>query len=563
MKRTLTASRVLRQLTLLACFVFAAANTPAYAVDDTLSITFTTTEAGGEYAPRNVHAIYVTDTSNHFITTVGNGVGSTRALWAFARANDVIEWYNANPERDFDIAARTGATRSSHSTYNITWNWRKRNGTLVPDGNYKIKFELTDDDWGQGSFNRAEFTITKGRTPDSLGPVTQNGYVNVTITHTVGEVLDVAVSGSLAYVADGSAGLKVVDLSSPSSPVEQDTYILQSTPFAAAKSSTTAYLAGAKAGMQILDMSSPAAPTQISTIDVLLQGDIHPDNTINFLDFSILAQDWLNTGSFLAGDIFRDNTVNYSDLSTLVGNWLTQGTTDYIKSVVIVGDLAYIANGLKGLEIIDISDPDRPLLLGVFPTDGYACGVAVSGSMALLVDGINVYILDVSDSRTPLLSDLWASSGRSSGVAIDGTYGYVANGGSGLAILNLADPEDVALAGSYETPGVAYAVAVQSSVAYIASGTAGLVILSVSTPSAPLPLGAFDTPGIAMNIVVADSKAYIADGSAGLSIIDVTTASAPTLDARSSVPVRSWSAVTSGSQIIIADDTGGLVILGQ
>jgi hypothetical protein len=41
---------------------------------------------------------------------------------------------------------------------------------------------------------------------------------------TPGSAVDVAVSGSYAYVADGGAGLRVIDVSNPSSPREVGFY---------------------------------------------------------------------------------------------------------------------------------------------------------------------------------------------------------------------------------------------------------------------------------------------------------------------------------------------------
>jgi hypothetical protein len=385
--------------------------------------------------------------------------------------------------------------------------------------------------------------------------------VSLGVYDTPGQASDMVVSGSLVYVADGTAGFRAIDVSSPSAPLEQGAYVLQSKPYSVAESNSLAYVARADTGLQVLDISSPASPSQQSSLETLLEGDIHTNNTVDFLDFSLLAQNWLQSGPLLAGDIYRDNTVDYFDLSRLVANWLKDGTLDAARSIVISGQFAYIANGSAGLQIADISDPSAPLPLGSYATEGYACSVAVSGSLALVADGTNVYVLDVSDSRSPLLDDMWVSSGRASGVAISGSYGYVADGDRGLVILDLSDPLDVTEAGSCETPGLAYGVAVVSGAAYVAGGLSGLQVLDVSTPSNPLPISTFDTPGTALNVVVAGAKAYIADGVFGLTVIDVSTPSTPTLYARSYVPVRSWSVIVSGSQIIVADDTGGLVML--
>jgi hypothetical protein len=50
--------------------------------------------------------------------------------------------------------------------------------------------------------------------------------------------------------------------------------------------------------------------------------DFNNDGSINFLDYAILAKDWMETGPGLEGDIRKDNVVDYKDLRILLENWL-------------------------------------------------------------------------------------------------------------------------------------------------------------------------------------------------------------------------------------------------
>jgi hypothetical protein len=1054
MKRILPFKGVLK-LAVMGCFCSIVAGTVARAADDTLTLTFTTTAAGGEYQPRNCHVVYLTDSANHFITTVGNGAGTMRAIWANARANHVRQWYTSNPDTAGDIDARTSATRSNHSTYNITWNWKKRDGTSVPDGAYRIKFELTDDNYSQNKFHRTEFAITKGRTPWTVGPVSQNGYNNVTLTYTpavaptielspgsldfgpcdvgtstdlifailnrgstplgitalaisgsdagmyslvsppalpfnvpaagrvpgrvnitvrfspgavgtfdkaqvdvgsgglppvskvtlsgqgvpptppqpsisvspgelpfgllavgghseltfdiestgegvlqitsieiagldkaayrlvsppavpfdlpartgvqtitvrfspassrgydyaqvaagnndpnkpvalvslsgegiasppgsllvsgsvganahavamsnqhaivgqgatltildasdpcnptrVGQVrladviqgvavlgdtayaaggssgllpvaiddpsspvalaasdtpgfaYDAAASGTTLCVADGPGGLAIYDISDPNDPALRSTYQtqgsatavalsgttayildnqlglqivevagatpvllgscneielgraialsgtlacvtdslgnffvvdithtdtptlrgqarlagqgssicvmslegssvayvasgqagiegvllsdpdmpsylgvhntpgqaydlavagsnihladgsagfeilnvtdasapmtklgdyrLQSTPFAAAANTLT-YIAAGDSGLHTMDLSSPASPALVSILDTMLEADIYRDNIVDFVDFSLLANDWLAAGGLLAGDIYRDNTVNPLDMAKLAANWLRTEAFDEARSIVVSGTTAYLANGRSGFQIVDVSNPSAPYALSDYPTQSPACAVAVDGSVAVAAAGTSVYVIDISNSSALSLIGQWASDGWAFAVAIDSTNGYVANGSRGLQVLNLADASP---AGAYDTPGVAFAVAVSNNVAYVADGPAGVQILDVSTPATPTPISAFDTGSNAMGVTIAGSRLYVADGS-GICVVEVSNPAAPALYARSLAPVRSLSTVISGPQIIVSDNRGGLLILG-
>ena len=68
---------------------------------------------------------------------------------------------------------------------------------------------------------------------------------------------------------------------------------------------------------------------------------------------------------------------------SLVGTYNTSGDA---WGVAVAGDLAFVADGLSGLQIIDISDPITPTLAGTYNTSGYARDVAVSGDLAFVAD---------------------------------------------------------------------------------------------------------------------------------------------------------------------------------
>ena len=69
-------------------------------------------------------------------------------------------------------------------------------------------------------------------------------------------------------------------------------------------------------------------------------------------------------------------------------------TIDYASGVYISGDYAYVANGVDGLWIIDVSRPEDPTDVGFFDTGGLALGVYVTGNYVYVADGDDgLYIL--------------------------------------------------------------------------------------------------------------------------------------------------------------------------
>jgi hypothetical protein len=75
---------------------------------------------------------------------------------------------------------------------------------------------------------------------------------------TPGQANNVAVSGNLAYIADGEGGLRVVDVSNPAAPQPRG-FFDDCCANAVAVLGNVAYLAS-YAGVRVIDVSNPANP---------------------------------------------------------------------------------------------------------------------------------------------------------------------------------------------------------------------------------------------------------------------------------------------------------------
>jgi hypothetical protein len=76
----------------------------------------------------------------------------------------------------------------------------------------------------------------------------------------------VALSGSYAYVADGSAGLRVIDVSTPTNPSEVgffDVPRLAASAQGVAVSRGYAYVANSHDGLLVIDVSDPFSPVGV------------------------------------------------------------------------------------------------------------------------------------------------------------------------------------------------------------------------------------------------------------------------------------------------------------
>lgn len=139
----------------------------------TLTVTATTSNAGGNYAPRNIVAIWIETEQGNFVKTL--------LAYAANRKTHLNTWEASTTAAGsaFNVVdAITGATRNSHDTRTCTWDGTDVNGNVVPDGNYKVRMELTDKN-ATGNFS--SFTFVKDTLVQNLAPLNVPSFSSISI----------------------------------------------------------------------------------------------------------------------------------------------------------------------------------------------------------------------------------------------------------------------------------------------------------------------------------------------------------------------------------------------
>lgn len=157
--------------------LFIGCNTPNDPINNTgnqtvpstgLYVTAITSTAGGNYSPRNIVAIWVTDNSGKFVKTL--------TFYAAQRKTDLTNWVAASGFNTTD--AVTGATRTSFGTITAKWNGTNTSGTVVADGTYNVCMELTDKG---GTGNYSQFAFTKGASELNFTPANVSSFSSISI----------------------------------------------------------------------------------------------------------------------------------------------------------------------------------------------------------------------------------------------------------------------------------------------------------------------------------------------------------------------------------------------
>jgi hypothetical protein len=250
---------------------------------------------------------------------------------------------------------------------------------------------------------------------------------------------DINIQNDYAYIADREAGLRVVDVGDPTTPVEVGFYSMPSVSASkVAVVGSYAYVATIIGGLQIVDVSDPTNPVQVGFIDI---------------------------------------------------PWAT--------SVAVAGEYAYVGDYGTGLLVVDVSDPSAPEQVGVYdtyPTLGIPWHVAVAGGYVYLntynwsTDLSELRVVDVGDPTAPVEIGHINIPGYASGVVVDDGYAYVpyiaGPQRGGLRVVDVGDPTMPVNVGHYDTLGDSNSVAVTNGYVYVTSGD-GLFILRYAPTSYP------------------------------------------------------------------------------
>lgn len=211
-----------------------------------------------------------------------------------------------------------------------------------------------------------------------------------------------------------------------------------------------------------------------------------------------------------------------------VGRLITGGDAKFVKGFTIGGvQYAFLADGNKGLEIIDISTPQKPTLVYNYSTNGFAREVnidSISGNKYLFLsdEQKGLCIMNTSNPAGTFLDTLIAySGGVNSSYSMNG-YLYVSLRQGDIKILNLNSlPGPVYEVGSYTPLHNVEHIEISGANMYLLEGTYGIEILNISYPQTPVYLSSYNTPGDCNDLKIGNDIAYIADGLSGVCALNV------------------------------------------
>lgn len=415
--------------------------------------------------------------------------------------------------------------------------------------------------------------------------------VLVTSLRTNGFAESAVLGGDLLYVADGDAGLTVVDVSDPQQPAAIGNVDTPGYGAGVTVANGHAYVADGPDGVQVVDLSDAHRPRLVHSLAggryvldiavterLLLNVDRYNGLAVASLDRHVArpaaAGAWLTPG--FVGDVAvqdgaayvvgpTDSSVHMVDVTDehnlhQLARWETLGTA---TRIAVAGDLAYVADGHGGLQIVNTAER-RPVTDDEYAfTFGDVQDVAAAGDHVLLAGPAGVQVVDVSSPRQPHTVACFCGNGAAYRLAMEGTLVYAVGGEVGLQIIDMADPRQPQLIAQVELPSLASDVAVASGYAYAAGGDTGLHVVDVSDPARAALVQSPTMTGRVDAVSVDNGRVYVLDREVGLTVYSTDNPYQLVETARFATPEVAMAVDVSDGTVYVTDRSGGLYILSD
>lgn len=366
---------------------------------------------------------------------------------------------------------------------------------------------------------------------------------------TLGFATGVAVryDGGAAFVAEGSAGTEVFDVTDPASPVSVNHVVSGSSAAGAAVSGGLVLLAEKSGGLRVIHAPGIDAPPVVAAM---------PSDAIE----KVTLVEAGPGGIFAVGSASGLFSVGAGDSLRPDG---TLAMPYAASDIAVGGDSVFVASRNGGVDIIDVTDPAAPAFAAHLPYNGSAVGVAVSDSVVAFATGGRLFgVWTVGDADVVTIQ---IPFGQTSSVCIAGGYAYAGDAGRSVQVVEIIDPRrprhltavpaeggvrDVLADGRY--------LYVVTAFEYLPGTRSGVAVYDLQFPTFPIAAAFMPLSTAPYAVAVSDSTLYVASGNSGIEVFDVTDPGNPFQIG--SVPWRdSVTGITvSGSRVFAAGGTAGL-----
>lgn len=280
------------------------------------------------------------------------------------------------------------------------------------------------------------------------------------VTSYVGFAEHIAAAGNTLAFTGSNMACSVLDISTPTAPVLASTYSIPN--FIGDIYVDGNYAYTGNNGFRIFDITDKTNPVQVGYN--ITDGSIvrTAGNHAVYIRESMSSNSWtsggipgetfcyaqalevegnylyiIDYGPFTEEDTKGLYIMDISDILNPVLVTRFTGIASYGYDLDVVGNMVYIADNYGGVEVIDVTDKNNPVVRGYCSLPDGANSVMVTENMAFVADYINggVQVVDVTNPDNPIVAGYYKRSGCFAlAVDVKGTNIYLADGAGGFQI---------------------------------------------------------------------------------------------------------------------------------
>ncbi len=311
---------------------------------------------------------------------------------------------------------------------------------------------------------------------------------------------------------------------------------------------THAYLTDDLGQLHIIDFSDKKNPQIMGKAR-----DMHAANIVIAKDayaYVSYTSRQRETGRHFTECGFKIIDISSPESPRVVGGYISgSGTEKWVQGFSVQDDYAFLNSTeildegqISQMEIIDISDKNRPRLIAALEIEGVPWSMDVQGNYAYLNSTIydahkplgqacRFFVVDITEKEKPQLAGSCHLAEGSAGVYVEGNFAYISSNTidledneaqSLLQVLDIADKNSPALLGRCSIPGQGWEIDKVSDYVLVSDLDGGVHAVDVSQKDNPRHIDSFYTTGTSYDIHIEGNYGYIADGFSGLTVLSLS-----------------------------------------
>ncbi|MCP4582378.1 MAG: T9SS type A sorting domain-containing protein [candidate division Zixibacteria bacterium] len=407
------------------------------------------------------------------------------------------------------------------------------------------------------------------------------------ITDDIGWNFDLVIDGDYAYLANGSNGLIIIDISNGTHPTII-TYLDEiSAPTCLFKLGDLMFTDYGYDTLNVFDVSSPLSP-----------------ELVGFYEIGSYMRDFDIAGNYLFAAVHDLSILDISDIANIseISRYESPGE---ISSSFIVDNYLYAAERSRGLRIHSLTDPENPAQVYHLELPLYYYNYHLDGDNLYALCSNELIVFDVSDPTSPVETSNYTFDEGFFQISVDYPYMYLTSQWLGVSVYEIISQDSVEYIRGFNCDYITFDAEVENSIGYFSqcfelliydltdpadsvllarmepvAGAGWLFkhdnyiytqcdegardmrisIIDVADHSTPLEIGQLYLPGHVADIHFDNDLAYFATYPNGLDIYNISDPYSPIFLGSYNTPGYIQEVSSSGNYIYVADGRSMIVL---